>query len=484
LRNQGILLKSTAQFLFVTFLLSLVGCSGDDAGIVLIEDEPVSPSELWEIIPIPKSAQRAGDAQKGKEYLFSGDYMSSGIPFSIFSRIYGESSENLLNRTGDNAVILYDYTVIVAKNGAKVVSPNCLSCHSAKINNEFIVGLGNHSMDLTFNRAVLEPILTRGITQLYGENSPEFEAYQQFRKSILAIGPKTITETIGTNSANKIAEVLISHRDKNTLIWSDTPFIEVDNVVIPADVPAWWLLKKKNAAFQTGLSRGDFAKSFIGAGLLTLLDVEKAKEIDQNMPDVLAYFESLQAPKYPFAINNTLANRGKALFDNKCSSCHGTYGSNPSYPNSLVALNTIKTDPELSNHYTQNSDYNRYFFEWFNSGYLGTEPHNLVLKAEGGYVAPPLDGVWATAPYLHNGSVPTIMDVLNSKNRPKLWSRTFDNADYNKEKLGWNYILETIKANNKTYDTNKKGYGNGGHTFGDTLTDEERIAVLEYLKTL
>ncbi|WP_052188106.1 c-type cytochrome [Cellulophaga sp. Hel_I_12] len=478
------MLKPIEQVLLFIFFIVLASCAGEDSFLSEIEDKSDLPSEVWEIIPLPKSSQRSGDAQKGKEYLFSGDYMSSGIPLEAFLTVYGANNENILNRSGDNATIPHDYTALLAENNVKVVAPNCLSCHSAKINNEYIVGLGNHSMDLTFNRAALEPILTRGIIQIYGEKSPEFEAYQQFRKSIIAIGPKTITETLGANSANKIAEVLVAHRDKNTLVWEDTPFIEIEEDVIPSDVPAWWLLKKKNAIFYTALSRGDFAKSFIEAGMLALKDVEKAKEIDQNMPDVLAYFESLEAPKYPFTVDNTLVNKGKAIFTNSCSSCHGNYGDQPSYPNSLVGLKTIKTDPELSNRNTKVSSYNRYFYDWFNTGYFGTEPYNLVLKADGGYIAPPLDGIWATAPYLHNGSVPTLLDLLHSANRPELWSRTFDNADYDTQKVGWNYTLETSKDNNKTYNTNLKGYGNDGHTFGDNLSDEERLAVLEYLKTL
>lgn len=474
------------KFFTITLLVFLASCSTSTEDIekeIEIEKEVPEEGEVWEIISVPSSTQRDGDIQTGKEYLFSGDYMSSGIPYAVYLAIYGESSENVLNRTGDNAIIAYDYTALTS-NGARVVAPNCLNCHSAKINNEYVVGLGNHSGNFTVNRAALEPLLTRGVNQAYGEDSPEAMAYEQFKKSIIAIGQKTQTESIGVNSANKITEVLISHRDKNTLEWNDTPYVDLDNEVIPTDVPAWWLLKKKYAMFYTALGRKDFCKSFIGAALLTLDDVEKAKEVNEKMPDVLAYLNSIKPPKYPYTIDNTLANTGKPIFDNKCSSCHGTYGNTQTYPNSLVALKTIKTDPELSNHYTENSEINTYFFEWFNTGYMGTDANNIQLKAEGGYIAPPLDGIWATAPYLHNGSVPTLEDVLNSTNRPELWSRTFIDTDYDQNKVGWNYVVESTKQNIKTYDTTLKGYSNSGHTFGDELTNAERLAVLEYLKTL
>jgi hypothetical protein len=109
-----------------------------------------------------------------------------------------------------------------------------------------------------------------------------------------------------------------------------------------------------------------------------------------------------------------------------------------------------------------------------------------------GYIAPPLDGVWATAPYLHNGSVPTLEALLNSTKRPQYWIRTFDSSDYNDKTLGWNYTaLEYGKdgatdseQRKRLYDTTLPGYSKNGHTFGDHLTDAERRQLLEYLKTL
>ncbi|MEH6680208.1 MAG: hypothetical protein V7724_06640 [Sediminicola sp.] len=471
----------------LVLVLSATSCSKDNLESVVDNGTPPpDPTpEVLEVSPIPSYPQRAGDPVAGKEYLYSGDYMSSGIPYNAYVLANGEDLSNDLERTGDNAVIGYNYTAVTAPNGVRIVAPNCLNCHSAKINGEYMVGLGSHDGDFTMNRASLEPALSAAISYLYnGQESEEWQAYEQFRKSIVAIGPKTITKSRGVNTANKITEVLISHRNKDNLEWSDTPYVAVGEEVIPADVPAWWLLKKKNALFYTAIGRNDFCKSFIGASLLTLTDVEKAREVDQRMPDVLAYIKSLEAPEYPFSIDGELADNGKVVFGNHCATCHGTYGDTPSYPNYLVSLKTVKTDPELSNHYTENTPLNSYFLDWFNNGYFGSGTDAINILPEGGYIAPPLDGVWATAPYFHNASVPTLMDVLNSKNRPALWSRTFVNTDYDQMKLGWKYTVESGKKDKNTYDTGLRGYGNGGHTFGDVLTDTERLALLEYLKTL
>ncbi|MCB0577028.1 MAG: hypothetical protein KDC61_20890, partial [Saprospiraceae bacterium] len=112
--------------------------------------------------------------------------------------------------------------------------------------------------------------------------------------------------------------------------------------------------------------------------------------------------------------------------------------------------------------------------------------HKGQLLPNSGYVAPPLDGIWATAPYLHNGSVPTLEDLLNSPQRPAYWKRTFDNteAEYDKVKVGWKYSVETSQADADTYNTTLAGYRNQGHTFGDVLGADDRKALIEYLKTL
>lgn len=130
------------------------------------------------------------------------------------------------------------------------------------------------------------------------------------------------------------------------------------------------------------------------------------------------------------------------------------------------------------------------FLEWFARSVYGK---GAQLAPAPGYVAPPLDGVWATSPsYLHNGSVPSIPVLLDSPNRPKYWTRTFDSKDYNPETLGWNYTeLSYGKAGAKNkeerkrvYDTTLPGHSNQGHTFGDALSENERRALIEYLKTL
>ncbi len=211
-----------------------------------------------------------------------------------------------------------------------------------------------------------------------------------------------------------------------------------------------------------------------------------AKKIDQYAPDIRAFIASMEAPEYPFAIDRKLAATGRTVFERQCSACHGTYGEDWMYPNLIIALEQIGTDPEIARYSMEEG---KRFLGWFNASFYG----ELARAAPApGYYAPPLDGVWATAPYLHNGSVPTIEVLLNSPGRPTYWTRSFKSTDYDQRALGWRYTeLSHGKAatpdpeqRKRIYDTTLRGYSNQGHTFGDALTRSEREALLEYLKTL
>jgi hypothetical protein len=80
--------------------------------------------------------------------------------------------------------------------------------------------------------------------------------------------------------------------------------------------------------------------------------------------------------------------------------------------------------------------------------------------------------------------VPTLEAVLNSQLRPTYWQRNFEKPRYDIETMSWEYKVVDKPGGSQVYNTTLKGYGNYGHTFGDKLTDTERRAVLEYLKTI
>lgn len=103
------------------------------------------------------------------------------------------------------------------------------------------------------------------------------------------------------------------------------------------------------------------------------------------------------------------------------------------------------------------------------------EPNAEILA----YKARPLNGTWASSPYLHNGSVPSLYDLLLPvAERPVTFS--VGRLEYDPKRVG--YVSEGAVP--FLLDTRLKGNSNRGHTYGTTLTEEERWALVEYLKTL
>jgi processive rubber oxygenase RoxA-like protein len=426
---------------------------------------------------IPSSPQRDGDSKLGYTYLITGDYLKSGIPYNYFRLVYGRNNSNYLKRDSLNAGISYEYTAVKAPNGEIVVAPNCLQCHAQVFDNKLVIGLGNTTIDFTGGEKMNPQNAAMAENFLQKADPKKYDAAEPFLKVVKAISSQLHTKVRGVNAADRLAGLLAAHRDPQTFRWNENPAMNIPDEVIPSDVPAWWLLKKKHGMFYNGFGRGDFSKFLMASNLLTVNDTSESREVDSHFNNVLAYLISIQPPKYPGPINKPLAKEGGVLFIKNCSKCHG---NGDEYPNLLIPEPVIKTDSFLYKSNYQNPQ----FVEWFNNSWFAQGEHAAKLVPFNGYIAPPLDGVWITAPYFHNGSVPTLEALLNSKLRPKYWSRDFDNPEYDYEKIGWKYAVHDKPGGTTIYNTDLPGYGNYGHYYGDNLTDKERKAVIEYLKTL
>lgn len=453
-------------------LLFLIAMIASSAFLTRNPDDPV---------PIPPSPQRTGgDTAKGRDYLVNGDYIRSGLPLNAYFLGFGKDDNNYLSRTGTNAKISHQFTAVKAANGEVVVAPNCLQCHAQVFDGALVMGLGNSLVDFTRNKNFKVENITLLEKMLKFGSPKQYEAAREFLRASKAITGQLYAPVRGVNVADRLAALLVAHRNPGSLVWSDEASLDIPKELVPTDTPPWWLLKKKNAMFYNGFGRGDFGRFLMASNLLTVTDTAESGQVDAHMPDVLAYIYSLQPPKYPKPVDAALATKGKVLFEANCADCHGTYGVNASYPNYLIPAHVIKTDSAL-----YGSNYSApQFVNWFNRSWFTQGSHPAKLQPFEGYIAPPLDGVWVTAPYLHNGSVPTLEALLNSRNRPTYWSRDFEKPVYDYEAVGWKYVTEKAATNVSTYNTTLPGYGAGGHTFGDRFTAAERKAVTEYLKTL
>jgi formylglycine-generating enzyme required for sulfatase activity len=368
------------------------------------------------------------------------------------------------------------------------------------------------------------------------------------------------------------------------------------------DTPAWWNMGHRPgevrrrrvpdglAARRRGLLRADDRHHAAGSGV-------DARE--RPRPERVG--RVAEVARVPFPIDTSLAEQGAELFhtldlwapernnpvrrpegNGSCASCtaptrrvmsttrrSSTRPSSRASPRTSSPLDIIGTDPErlLANNDSVQSAGRDSFF-----GYPQTKntaqdcgPQNgpAVKPAgrENGYLAPPLYGVWATAPYLHNGSVPNLWELLKPSERKRIWRRASKPAyaqplpnllgnaimgydtdlarAYDSDKVGWRYdeiacqvenatnpsvspyvnctpsdadqqdplaeqILAQLYSNvllawniffpppltpaqmedRKIFNTWMFAQGNEGHDFNAVLSDDERRAIIEYLKTL
>lgn len=368
------------------------------------------------------------------------------------------------------------------------------------------------------------------------------------------------------------------------------------------DPPLWWNLghrvnKFYDGAQVVGSKRIELSFHLPGAPLHGLLPPgstwdEDKQWIMDNVQDSDAWIESLRSPAWPEsklgAIDVALAEQGAVLFHTKnlwaaglnnpvrqpaagngsCASCHGAYSpryvNDPTFLDSpllegiaanITPIDIIGTDSKrLDGNNQEIVDASRNAWFAYKDGPFDDKGNAVcgnwndpALRGdrELGYLAPPLYGVWASAPYFHNGSVPSVRQVLRSSERPDLWRRVSTPTPagqsnvvmgfatnlqyYDKSNLGWRYdslscspwwmggvqncnepasetIGDTLSKlintgllfnlvnvppfadqtvkDRKVYNTHKYSQGNAGHEFSDVLTEQEVRAVIEYMKTL
>jgi hypothetical protein len=220
------------------------------------------------------------------------------------------------------------------------------------------------------------------------------------------------------------------------------------------------------------------------------------------------YLATAEPPKYPYPIDAQLAAHGKPIYEQYCKSCHG----NPEPPfrtskvgdseacnyhapgaecvGTVVPLNEIGTDPWRFNSYTwllavnQNTLYAGYEKDWGFSQDYPQRFHNF--RKTHGYAAMPLDGIWLRAPYLHNGSVPNLSELLKP---PAERTKTFYRGDDVFDAVNVGFVSDVKSQNGRDFypfDTAKDGNSNKGHEgqeYGTKLSADEKRALIEYLKT-
>ena len=252
------------------------------------------------------------------------------------------------------------------------------------------------------------------------------------------------------------------------------------------DLPSVWLQKQREHMHlhwdgnNTKVTERNRSAAFGTGAYPATLDRE-------SMARTQAYLDTLKPEPYPDPIDRVKASRGEAVYRELCAGCHGPDGAR--FQAGQGALGTVTpiakigTDRHRLDSYTEELALNQSLL------YAGTpDPSERFanFRKTYGYANMPLDGIWLRAPYLHNGSVPTLRDLLEpGAKRKKTFFRGGDLFD--SVRVGFVEAAEG-RGNQPPflYDTALPGNGNQGHEgkmYGTELPALDKDALVEYLKT-
>ena len=247
----------------------------------------------------------------------------------------------------------------------------------------------------------------------------------------------------------------------------------VDGTVGNADMMPIWNMKAREGKSMhwDGLTTSLHESVLSGA----LGDGASRKSVAlDNLARIEKWLIDLPAPAFPFERDQALAVPGRALYEEHCAQCHAPGGSRTG---SVVPVDEVGTDRHRLDMWTSAAVTAYHAF-------ADDYPFDFkAFRKTNGYVAVPLDGVWLRAPYLHNGSVASLEELLESpeKRRPMFY-RGHD--VYDPVRVGFVSDGDAARRAGVAYDTRQPGNGNGGHLYGVQLSAAEKRALIEFLKSL
>jgi hypothetical protein len=292
--------------------------------------------------------------------------------------------------------------------------------------------------------------------------------------------------TTGTSNAVMFGVALMNFRDADLNFHPERPPAPMTNHDM--DAPAWWNVHRKTHLYIDGFAE----KGHKGLMQFMMVRQNGPKQFqawEEDFRQVSAFLNELRPPRFPLAIDEAKASRGERVFSDHCAQCHGQYAktqrevTTASLPETMVAIDDVGTDRVRYD--ALSPRHRRYYGEsWFAD--YGKQDTKYEVD---GYVAPPLNGIWASAPYFHNGSVPTLWHVLHPEQRPTVWRRRALAMDETRIGLvveDVDQVPAKLSAADKRwfFDTRAKGKSAAGHDYPNALTEDEKESLLEYLKSL
>ncbi len=257
----------------------------------------------------------------------------------------------------------------------------------------------------------------------------------------------------------------------------------LDGTIGNADmVPLWNMKAQEGKAFHwDGLNTSlheVVVSSAIGDGMtyksIAKENLDRIENWLKELPPPPSPFSASHDPASPYHLDEQRVAAGKAIYEQHCAECHSPEGKRNG---TVIPIDEIGTDRHRVDMWTEEAAkrYNAYQKEY--------DWGLRHFQNQDGYVAVLHEGLWLRGPYLHNGSVPTLRDMLKKpEERPKVFYRGYNLLD----PVNVGFVSQGKEAERVgfPYDASISGNGNQGHLHGTDLPEDQKEALLEYLKTL
>ncbi len=416
---------------------------------------------------------------------------------------------------------------LITRNGAEGFTLSCAACHSSRLFGKTVLGMTNRfpRANETFVKAkffahFLSP---ESFQKVNHATDAETDLLRELKENVKSVGAKKPL-VFGLDTSLAQVALSLNRRNADEYATKNPEFQKHPRADILDDVPAdskpavWWNLKYKNRWLSDGsvVSGNPIFTNVLWNEVGRGVDLQKLDqwlyENNQAIQDLTTAVFSMEAPRitdfFPAEkINLETAKTGEQIFIRTCSRCHGVYEKAWSQTGAelLSPADQLKTTkvhyPKRTFVVDVGTDPNRYLgmksLEKLNDLAISKRNHT-VIKAQKGYVPPPLVGIWARWPYFHNNSAPSLCAVLTaSTKRPvKYYAGEANDPETDFDSHCNGYPLgdatpEAWKTKRFKYDSRKEGLRNTGHDEGiflkngqEILTSQEKLAVIQFLQTL
>jgi cytochrome c5 len=490
-------------------------------GIFLFVVALVGSYFFWRIVPEVPVAY--ADGHENFKYGSFGSEPQNGVPYWLWKVLPTTFPEHMPKTYNDHL----DYTAcgFIQEDGRDtpigfsqrrvygitLVGLNCATCHVGSVRTgpgaepRFILGMPANTVDLQsyfrflfdcagdgrFNETELMPRI-EAVAKLDPIERMTYKiAIKQVRDALLARSQRLLYLQAKDDKGELLRPPFGPGRVDTFNPYKAVQFnfpMANDDTVGTVDLPSLWNQQiRKHLALHWDGNNSSLAErnksAAMGAGATPVsLDLPRMDRFE-------AYIETLPPPKYTDffgeqSIDAAAAGRGERVYQQWCARCHDV--SRPPGPDRLVGtvipIDDIRTDRQRLDSFSPEMETQ---MNTIGAGHSWRFNH---FRKSFGYACMPLDGVWARAPYLHNGSVPTLWDLLTPDNQRS--QDVFYRGDdvYDTARVGFRSgVARDGGRRFFPYDPKLRGNRNTGHSgavYGTGLPDAEKKDLLEYLKTL